>query len=231
MERKFEAELEELKQSLLSLGTKVERNIGDAIEALITCDPVLAQDVISRDPLIDIAEIQVDELCLFLLARRQPVAKDLRFITTALKIVKDLERVGDMAADISEHVLSLLGPNRVPSFPEVQEMARLAQNMLKRSLDAFVNRDPVLAREVIADDDQVDRIHRYIWDQLVSFMSEDQGCIAVGVHLFSMVKFLERVGDHSCNVAEMVVFMVEGKDIRHLEKDRASREKLAAEQG
>ncbi len=230
MERKFEEELEEIKQSLLSLGSKVERNFGDAITALIERDPVMAEDVISRDPLVDLAEIQLDEHCFYMLARRQPVARDLRFIATTLKIVKDLERVGDMASDIAEHVLALLRYPVVRSFPEIPEMARLAQQMLKRALDAFVKRDPELARSVITDDDKVDEMHVRIWDELVVFMSKEPDSIPAAPHLFAIIKYLERLGDHSSNVAEMVVFLVEGKDIRHSEKIRAIRERLAAGQ-
>jgi phosphate transport system protein len=229
MERKFEEELEETKQNLLSLGSKVERNIGDAITSLIDRDPVLASDVLTRDPLIDLAEIQLDEHCLSLLVRRQPVARDLRFIATTLKIVKDLERVGDMASDIAEHVLALLRYPPVRSFAEIPEMARLAQQMLKRALDAFVKHDTQLARSVIFDDDKVDAIHLKIWDELVTLMSEDPSSIPAVPHLFAIAKYLERLGDHSSNVSEMVVFMIEGQDIRHSAKVRAIREKLAAE--
>jgi phosphate transport system protein len=229
MERKFEEELEEIKQNLLSLGAKVERNFGDAITALVKRDPVLAEEVISRDPLVDLAEIQLDEHCFYMLARRQPVARDLRFVATALKIVKDLERVGDMASDIAEHVLALLRYPAVRPFPDIQEMGRLAQQMLRRALDAFIGRDAELARTVIADDDKVDELHVKIWDELVALLSEDRDSIPAAPHLFAIIKYLERLGDHSSNVAEMVVFLVEGKDIRHSEKIRAIREKLAAE--
>ena len=196
--------------------------------ALIDRDPVLAGDVISRDPLVDLAEIQLDEHCIYVLVRRQPVARDLRFIATTLKVVKDLERVGDMASDIAEHVLALLRYPPVRSFPEIPEMARLAQQMLKQALDAFVKHDPQLARAVLADDDKVDEMHTKIWDELVTLMSEDPTSIPAAPHLLAIIKYLERLGDHSSNVAEMVVFMVEGTDIRHAAKIRAVRERLAA---
>jgi phosphate transport system protein len=229
MERKFEEELEEIKHNLLSLGSKVERNIGDAIVALTERDPLLAKDVISRDPLVDIAEIQLDEHCIYVLARRQPVARDLRFVASTLKVVKDLERVGDMASDIAKHVLELLADPPIRLFPDIPEMARLAQGMFKRALDAFVNHDPDEARAVIADDDKVDAMHVRVWDELVALMSEDASAIPGAPHLFAVIKYLERLGDHSSNVAEMVIFMIEGRDIRHSEKVRAIRERLAAE--
>ncbi len=224
MDRKFEEELDELKHALLDLGAQVERNIGDALHSLITRDPALAKEVMLRDPSVDFGEIRIDEACLSVLARRQPVARDLRFIATSLKIVKDLERVGDMSKDISEHVLEILKQPRLVDFFDLPLMATVAQSMLKRSLDAFVNRDSELARQVISADDQVDEIHAQVWSQIVDTMSRDTALIPVLAHLFSIAKYVERVGDHSSNVAEMVVFMVEGKDIRHFEKVRALRE-------
>jgi len=224
MDRKFEEELDELKHSLLDLGAQVERNIGDALHSLITRNPVLAKEVILRDPPVDLREIRIDEACLSILARRQPVARDLRFIATSLKIVKDLERVGDMSKDISEHVLEILKQPRLPDFFDLPLMGIVAQSMLKRSLDAFVNRDPEVARQVISEDDRVDEMHANTWTQIVATMSRDQSLIPPLAHLFSIAKYVERVGDHSSNVAEMVVFMVEGKDIRHFEKVRALRE-------
>lgn len=224
MDRKFEEELEELKQALLDLGARVEQNIGDALLSLTTRNPALAKDVILRDPAIDLREIRIDEACLSILARRQPVARDLRFIATSFKIVKDLERLGDMSKDISEHVLEILKQPPVSDFPELPQMGTFAQSMLKRALDAFVNRDPVLARQVIREDDQVDEMHAQLWTGIVNAMAQHQGLIPPLAHLFSIAKYLERIGDHSSNVAEMVVFMVEGKDIRHFEKVRALRE-------
>ncbi len=224
MERKFEEELEELKQELLRIGAQVERNIGDALQSLMTRDPDLAREVISRDPAIDFSEIHIDEVCLSILARRQPVARDLRFITTSFKIVKDLERIGDMSKDISEHVLEILRQPPVRDFGDLSPMAAFALSMLKRALDAFVNRDPALARQVIADDDQVDDRHAQLWTEIVEAMKAEPHLIVPLTHLFSIAKYVERIGDHSSNVAEMVVFMVEGKDIRHYEKVRALRE-------
>ena len=224
MERKFEEELDELKQALLDLGAQVERNIGDALHSLITRDPALAKEVISRDPAVDFREIHIDELCLSILARRQPVARDLRFLTTSLKIVKDLERVGDMSKDISEHVLEILRQASLADLPDLPLMAMSAQAMLRRALDAFVNRDPTLARQVIGEDDQVDEMHARVWTEIVEAMTRDPALIPPLAHLFSIAKYVERIGDHSANVAEMVVFMVEGKDIRHFEKVRALRE-------
>lgn len=220
MERKFHEDLERLKEQLLSMSAKVERNIGDAIEALIRRDRKLAEDVRERDPEIDLAEIQIDEHCLDLLALHQPVARDLRFITTALKIVKDLERIGDHAKDISKQALAVMSGLPPRNLADLPDMANAAQRMLKRALDAFVNHDVELAQEVIKGDVQVDQLHDRILNELIDLMVQDPETIGPLTHLIYINKYLERIGDHSCNVAEMVVFMVEGKDIRHLEKIR-----------
>jgi phosphate transport system protein len=224
MDRKFEEELEEIKQELLTVGAQVERNISDAIQSLYDRNPQLAREVISRDPFIDLTEIRIDELCLSILARRQPVARDLRFIATSLKIVKDLERIGDMAKDISEHSLAILKESPLRDFPDLFRMASYAQSMLKRALDAFVDRDPALARQVIGDDDRVDEIHGRIWQEIVQTMKAEPEFTAGLAHLFLVAKYLERIGDHSSNIAEMVVFLVEGKDIRHFEKVKSLRQ-------
>jgi len=226
MDRKFEEELEDLKQALLDLGAQVERNIGDALLSLTTRNPKLAKEVILRDPAVDFSEIRIDEVCLSILARRQPVARDLRFIATSFKIVKDLERLGDMSKDISEHVLEILKQPPASEFPDLPRLAVFAQSMLKRALDAFINRDPTLARQVIREDDQVDETHARLWAEIVNVMTTAPDLIPPLAHLFSIAKYVERIGDHSSNIAEMVVFMVEGKDIRHYEKVRALREEL-----
>ncbi|MGH9339332.1 MAG: phosphate signaling complex protein PhoU [Acidobacteriota bacterium] len=218
MERRFEEELNRLKKQLLEMGAKVERNIGDAILSLNNQDRKLAQDVMGRDAEIDLTEIQIDGLCFYVLALRQPVARDLRFITTALKIVKDLERIGDMSADISEHGLAIMdGPSLSP-VQHLSAMGSAAQKMLTSALNAFVDQDVVLARQVIDDDDLVDDHHDQILNELIELMVADKNTITRATHLVYIIKYLERIGDHSSNIAEMVVFMVEGKDIRHLEK-------------
>lgn len=218
MERKFHEELEELKEQLLRMSAKVERNIGDAIQAVIQRDRALAQDVKRRDPEIDLAEVQIDEYCLSMLALHQPVARDLRFLATALKIVKDLERIGDHASDICQQALVAMDALVHKELVDLPEMARAAQQMLKRALDAFVRRDVELARQVIRDDNQVDLLHEKILTELIEAMVNSPQDITSLTHLVYINKYLERIGDHSSNIAEMVVFMVEGKDIRHLEK-------------
>jgi phosphate transport system protein len=223
MDRKFEEELKELKQELLEVGAKIERNIADAIQALVERDARLAVAVAGRDPEIDLAEIRIDEHCLSLLALRQPVARDLRFIATALKIVKDMERIGDMAKDIAEYAESLAREAPLEIAADIPTLARSAQVMLNKALDAFVSRDPELARAVIRDDDVVDGLYRVAIDETIQLMLEQRDLIGPYTQLLYVTKYLERIGDHSCNIAEMVVFMVEGKDIRHFEKIKSMR--------
>lgn len=218
MQRRFEEDLSHLKSQVLSMAARVERNIGDAIEGLKNKDEALLRDVTQRDPEVDLAEIQIDELCLALLALQQPVARDLRFITTALKIVKDIERIGDMAANMAKHALTMLQLEPVTVPHDFFEASRCAQSMLKRALDAFVNRDADLARRAIEEDDKVDDLHDQIIQHLIAKMIENNRFIKPLTYLMYINKYIERIGDHSANIAEMVVFLVEAKDIRHLEK-------------
>lgn len=221
MEKKLQGELEELKSQLLAMSAKVERNIEDAVRTLIDGDLELARSIRTRDVEIDAAEIAIDEHCYTLLALQQPVARDLRFLATALKIVKDLERVGDMASNIADRaVLVLKGPPLAP-LPDLLGMATAARNMLREALDAYLLRDPELARRVIAEDDEVDDLLERLFDELIGRMADDPSIIGSGIQLSYIIKYLERIGDHSSNIAEMVVFMVEGKDIRHRDKLKA----------
>lgn len=218
MDNRFNEDLKELKERILAMAARAETNIGDAMRALQLRDRELLENVIQRDPEIDLAEIQIDEDCLSLLALHQPVARDLRFITTALKIVKDIERIGDMAANVARHGLHVLEDVEVQLPADFPRISEAAQKMLERALDAFVNRDVELAREVIESDDLVDRLHKKVVHELLRLMIADSAVINSCSHLMSINKFLERIGDHSSNIAEMVVFMVEGKDIRHFDK-------------
>ena len=217
MERKFQEELDSLKRLLLSMGAKVEENIGDAIQALIERDQSLSEEILTRDPEIDLIEIQIDEQCISMLALRQPVARDLRFIATAFKIVKDLERVGDMAVDISERAIELGKFPPIKPYVDLPIMAKAAQEMLKGALDSFVRLDADRAREITIQDDKVDELHDLIFNELVELMVADKSIAEPAMHLLNVNKYLERIGDHRCNIAEMVVFMVQGKDIRHLQ--------------
>lgn len=209
-----------MKQELLRMGSQVERNIGDAIQALIRRDPALAEEVRGRDPEIDLTEILIDQHCLNLLALHQPVARDLRFIATAMKIVKDLERIGDMSKDICLRALAVISEPPIPGLEEFPELADCAKKMLTKALDAYVRSDVELANEVIADDDRVDELHDRVFSDLIVVMIRDREKIAQATHLIYVTKYLERIGDHSSNMAEMVIFMVKGEDVRHMEKIR-----------
>ncbi len=225
MQPKIHEQIAMLNRELLAMGARVEQNIGDAVRALIDRDTELARSVIGRDPEIDLAEIRIDRRCLDILALYQPVARDLRFVATAMKVVKDLERVGDMAADIAKHSLALTTVGSVHDSEELAGMCRRAQEMLTRALDAFVRQDVALARQVIAEDDVVDEWHDAIYKRVGRIMESNPLRVRGGLHLLSVAKYLERIGDHSSNLSEMVVFLVEGEDIRHYEKVKGLREK------
>ena len=218
MDRKLKNALEDIKLELLEMAAHVERNISDAVLALTEKDKGLAETVPKRDPVVDLMEISVDRHCHGALVSFRPVGSDLRFLATALKIVKVLERVGDLAGDICKHATKVFENPPSRELVEASTMARIAVKMLGRALDAFVNRDVSLAREVMADDDEVDRLHDLVFESLCTVMRRESDKIVSATHLLYISNFLERVGDHSANIAEMVIFMVDGADVRHFEK-------------
>ncbi|HEY3131173.1 MAG TPA: phosphate signaling complex protein PhoU [Acidobacteriota bacterium] len=218
LSKHFDEQLSILKQQILRMGSMVEEAISLSVRALVQRDTALAEQVISNDPHVDKLEIEIDNTSLELLALRQPVARDLRFIATSLKIVKDLERVGDLAVDIAERAVEMNREPEVKLLADYPMMAEAAQKMLKDALDAFVNQDVDLAQKVLYADDYVDILNEKLFRDLLSWMTKNPSDISCASHLMFVAKYLERVGDHSSNIAEMVVFMVEGRDIRHLEK-------------
>jgi len=211
----FDDELRELKEKILLEGSLVERAVRNAIEALQNRDSELARRVIANDDLINTKEVEIEEFCLKLLALRQPAAKDLRFITTAVKINYDLERMGDMAVNVCERVLDLNLEPQLKPYIDLPKMAELAQMMVKRSLEAFVNEDIQLAWKVTSDDEQVDRLTEQIFSELLTYMSADRKTIARAARLLFIAKYLERMADHAVSIAELVIFLVEGRIIRH----------------
>lgn len=213
--RHFAGKLDELSEMVLRLGGLVEESIGRSVRALVDRDSDLAQQVIDDDADIDRLELEVDHLALELLALRQPMARDLRFITTALKINVDLERMADLAVNVSERTLELNEQPQLKPFIDIPLMARRAQEMVHGALDAFVRRDSDRAREVIRMDDDLDRRMEQIFRELLSFMLEDPSSIPRALRLTSVAKYFERIGDHATNVCEQVVFMTEGQVIRH----------------
>lgn len=215
MQRHFHEELRTLKQTLLAMGGLVEDQIHRVMRALIERDESLAQEVIDRDRQVNAYDVEVDEKCVELLALHQPAAGDLRFITTAMKIVTDLERIGDQAVNIAQRAIEL---NREPQLKPYIDLPRMAENaarMVKESLDAFVNGDTALARRVCAEDEAVDALKEQVFRELLTFMMEDARTIPRAIRLILISRFLERVADHATNIAEMVIYMVEGKMVRH----------------
>jgi phosphate transport system protein len=216
--REYEGELRKLRDQLLRMGAKVEEIISGSIKALLERDSELATRMIAFDRRINQMEVDIDELCLSILARRQPVASDLRFITMALKLVTDLERIGDLGVNISERVVELNAEPPLKPYVDLPNMANEVQSMLREALDAFVAGDPERAQAVIERDTNIDAYYSQIFRELLTYMMEDAHNIFRATRLQSIAKYLERIGDHATNVAEMVVFMVKGKDIRHTGK-------------
>lgn len=211
----FDAELHDLRQRILTMGGLVEVMIADAIRALVERDTPLAERVIAQDHLVNGHEVAIDEKCLELLARRQPAARDLRFITLALKIVTDLERIGDQCANLAKRTREINTEPPLKPYIDIPRMAQRASLMVTESLDAFVRRDDELAVKVCQDDQLVDDLNQQIQRELYTFMLEDPSTISRAMKLTYISKSLERIADHATNIAEMVIFMVKGKDIRH----------------
>ena len=217
-DRHYEAELKNLHIKILEMGGLVEKQIGGAVAALINRDDAQARQIIERDHAVNRMDVEVDELCLRLLALHQPAARDLRLITTGLKITTDLERVGDMAVNVCERALELNREPQLKPFIDIPRMAEVAQRMLHDSLDSFVREDTTLALGVCREDDIIDGLTSQLFNELLAFMIQDPRTIGRAVPLLFIGKYLERIGDHATNIAEMVVFMVKGKSIRHMDQ-------------
>ena len=216
--RHFHEELAHLKSRLLDMSSLAEELVRNAVEALLERDEARAQAVIQGDSELDALEMEVDDACIHLLALQQPMARDLRLITMAMKISNDLERVGDHAVNIAEAVPHLLG-EPFAQFPEIEEMARLAREMLSDALDDFVRGDSQAAREVCRRDDRVDQMHDSLFRILLTHMMEDPRRIGPSMSLFLVSRNLERIADLATNIAEDVVFLVEGRTIKHHAED------------
>ena len=215
MQRHFDQELAHLKEQILRMGGLVEQQVQGAIKALVDRDADLARHVIEHDRQVNTMDVEVDENGIRLIALQQPTARDLRFITTAMKISTELERMSDLAENIAERSIELDQEPQLKPYIDIPRMANWAMTMVKESLDAFVSYDSALARKVINDDDFVDRLTEQLFRELVSFMIEDPKTITRAIRLTFVSKYIERIADHATNVAELVVYMVEGKIIRH----------------
>jgi phosphate transport system protein len=221
VERHFEKELAALKEELLLMGGRAEAVVRMAVEALRRLDQTLAQEVLEADKVIDRMEIDVDDRCVRLLALQQPMARDLRFITAALKIVNDLERVGDHAVNIAESTGRLAGQPLLKPLVDIPRMAELAGGMLHDALDAFVRQDAEAAWRLCARDDEVDALNRQVFNDLVAYMVEDPRTVTRAMELILVARNLERVADLATNVAEEVVFIAEARVIKHHAEERA----------
>jgi phosphate transport system protein len=216
MERHLDMELKELREKILLMGGSVESQLEDALLALTERNSDVAIRVVENDLRVNKLDVEIDEACLRLLALQQPTAGDLRFITTAMKISTELERMSDLAENIAERAIELNKEPQLKPYIDIPRMAHWTIRMVKESLDAFVGRDAALARKVCRDDDFVDDLTEQLFRELVSFMLEDPRTITRAIRLTFIGKYFERIADHATNVAELVVYMVEGKIIRHV---------------
>lgn len=214
-ETQFQKDLEELKKNLLHMAALVEEAIRDAVQSLVKRDSEPAKQTFEREDRINALDIAIDEMCLRLLALRQPLAADLRFITSAMKIVTDLERMGDQAINIAERAIALNQEPQLKPYIDIPRMAEIAQSMVRDVLDAFVNRDSKLARSVCERDDLVDGLNDQVFRELLTYMISDPKTITRAVHLMIVCRCLERIADHATNIAEDVIFMVDALVIKH----------------
>jgi len=222
--RHFQDDLDKLNGCLIRMAGLAETAVKTAVEALTTRSRDIAYEVIDQDGGIDAAEMEIDDLAVNLLALQQPMARDLRLITIAMKIANDLERVGDHAVNIAETVIYMVQGAHFPVLPEIEEMARISTNMLSVALDSFIRGDAVMARTVIKRDDRVDELHANNFRILLTHMMEDPRRIGAGMDLLLVSGNLERIADLATNISEDVVYLVEGRSIKHRSADRRDRE-------
>lgn len=214
-QRHFDEELAELKAKLVRMAGLAEDQIDKALAALVKRDSALAHQVIERDHKVNALDVEIDEDCIRLLALHQPAARDLRLVTTAMKIATELERISDLAENVCERAIELNEEPQLKPYIDIPRMGNLARIMVKESIDAFVKEDAALARKVLADDDFVDELMEQLFRELLSFMLEDPHTISRAIRLSFIAKYLERMADHATNIAELVVYLVEGRIIRH----------------
>jgi len=216
MERHFDEELDVLYQDILKMGVMAQEAIHKSVESLKNRDKQAAKDVIDADDKIDQLELTIDEKCIDLIARHQPMAGDLRFITTGMKINAELERIADLAVDISQRVLELVDKPILKPLIDIPKLSVIAQNMVKDAIDAFIKKDVALARKVVLADSEADKLRNLVYDELVNeYMAKDPSSASRAVPLLLISRHLERICDHTTNIAEDVIYMVEGKVIKH----------------
>jgi phosphate transport system protein len=215
IQRHFDEELGALKSKLLRMAGLAEDQIDKALTALVTRDAALAHQVIERDHQVNAMDVEIDEDCIRLLALHQPAARDLRLVTTAMKLASELERISDLAENVCERAIELNDEPQLKPYIDIPRMGKWARMMVKESIDAFVKEDAALARKVLIDDDFVDDLMVQLFRELLSFMLEDPRTTSRAIRLTFIAKYLERMADHATNIAELVVYLVEGKIIRH----------------
>ncbi len=216
MERHFDEELKELHKEILKMGVLTQEAIFKSIEALRNRDKKEATEVIDTDDKIDELELLIDERCIDLIARHQPMAGDLRFITTGMKINSELERIADLAVDICERVLELVDKPLLKPLIDIPKLSTIAQNMVRDSIDAFVKKDVALAKKVVLSDEEADNLRNLVQEELINdYMAKDPTTAPRAVPLLLIVRHLERICDHTTNIAEDVIYMVEGKVVKH----------------
>ncbi len=213
--QEFDAELDELKKKILTMGGTVEAMVADSLSALVTRDSDLAKEVQERDLEVDRLEMDSDDLAVRIIALRQPAAGDLRQIVAALKITTDLERMGDLAVNIAERVVELNTEPQLKPYVDLPRMVQKVRRMLSEALDSFMAGSVDRARGVLAADQEVDELHDQIFRELLTYMLQDGGAITRATRLIFISKYLERIADHATNVAEEVIFAIQGRDVRH----------------
>jgi len=211
----FDEELRSLKERVLRIGSLVEAAIRNSVKSLVERNSDLARKVIENDHKINAFDVEIDEECIRLIALRQPKAKDLRFITTAMKITTDLERMGDLAVNIAERAIELNEEPQLKPYIDVPRMAEITEAMVRDALDALVKGCSKIPYEVIKRDDEVDDLNVQVFNELLFFMIQDPGTVSRATRISYVSKYLERIADHATNIAEMVIYMCEGKIIRH----------------
>jgi phosphate transport system protein len=226
--KQYDTELESVRAKVLQMGGLVEQQIVDALQALVHADPKLADEVIANDHRVNALEVSIDEDCSHIIARRQPAASDLRMIMMVVKTITDLERIGDEATKIARVALTIHDSGRMysPRFSEIKSMVTQVCEMLRTSLDAFARLDVTRTVEVARQDEHVDEHFRAAMRQLITFMLEDPRTISMTLEVLFVAKAIERIGDHAKNIAEYVVYMVKGKDVRHTSLEEMERETL-----
>jgi phosphate transport system protein len=215
MERRLDQDLDRVRQSLLKMGGMVEGMVAKATQSLLDRNNQLAGEVIEGDHEVDHLEIEIDEICHLILGTKQPTAVDLRFLVAVMKINSDLERIGDSAVNIAQSVLQLNDQPQLKPYIDLPHLSQLVQAMMRKSLDAFVRRDARLATEVCESDDAVDGLYKQIFRELLTYMIEDPKTVSRALHLLLIARNMERIADHATNIAEDVIYYVEGRDIRH----------------